>query len=192
MTPYYQDDLVTIYHGDAREVFVDAHVLITDPPYPNNAGWFTGDIPGASALLINWLGEALVFWSEIDRPPVMSPLVAVHIWHRANVNGKPYEPIYHYAPDGNKRRSEVYRSAVPFKDGTGSEYVGHPTQKPVQVMRWLVDKTTGVILDPFMGSGPTLIAAKEAGRKAIGIEIEERYCEIAANRCRQEVLGLSA
>ena len=72
-----------------------------------------------------------------------------------------------------------------------SERNGHPCPKPVEWMLWLVkwvsleDET---ILDPFMGSGTTLVAAKQLGRRAIGIEIEERYCEIAANRLRQEVL----
>jgi hypothetical protein len=69
----------------------------------------------------------------------------------------------------------------------------HPTQKPQAVMIWTLGFVRGdVILDPFMGSGTTLVAAKALGRKAIGIEIEERYCEIAAQRCSQEVLGLTA
>jgi hypothetical protein len=67
----------------------------------------------------------------------------------------------------------------------------HPTQKPVAIMRWCIEvgaDSTLPIVDPFCGSGPTLQAAKSLQRSAIGIEIEERYCEIAAKRCRQEVL----
>ncbi|MDD5304003.1 MAG: site-specific DNA-methyltransferase [Elusimicrobia bacterium] len=70
---------------------------------------------------------------------------------------------------------------------------GHPSPKPECVMRWLVDELSEpgeTVLDPFMGSGTTLRAAKDLGRKAIGIEIEERYCEIAAKRLSQQVLPL--
>jgi DNA modification methylase len=118
------------------------------------------------------------------------PLVAVHVWHRANVNGRPYEPIYHFAADGEKRRSEVYRLAVEFENATGADYLGHPTQKPVALMGALMRKTRGVICDPFCGVGSTLRAAKNLGRKAIGIEIEEKYCEIAAQRLAQGALDL--
>lgn len=72
----------------------------------------------------------------------------------------------------------------------GHKPTGHPAEKPVPLARWLIHHSgsDGPTLDPFMGSGTTLVAAKLEGRKAIGIEIEERYCEIAAKRLAQGVL----
>ena len=68
----------------------------------------------------------------------------------------------------------------------------HPTQKPVALMEWCLGflDENDTVLDPFCGSGTTLLAAKNLGRLAIGIEIEPRYCEIAVKRLRQEVLPL--
>lgn len=201
MKPYYEDGSVTLYHGDCCDLFpVDTlhelkYVVVTDPPYPNNAGHFDESVEAA----LGWLqhlhidNEAIVFWSEIERPPVPMPLVAVHVWHRANVNGRPYEPAYHFCLSGRKRRSEVLRHAAIF-DGAGpgcAEYLGHPTQKPVALMRRLLLRTGGhSFLDPFAGSGSTLRAAKDLGFRAVGVEVDERYCEIAAKRCAQEVLDL--
>ena len=70
--------------------------------------------------------------------------------------------------------------------------IGHPTQKPLDVIKWAITKCPGepqTIIDPFMGSGTTLRAAKDLGRQCVGIEKIERYCEMAAKRLAQGVLG---
>ena len=69
----------------------------------------------------------------------------------------------------------------------------HPTQKPLKLMRWCIKQSpeSQTILDPFMGSGSTLMAGKHLNRYCIGIEIEEKYCEIAAKRCCQSVMELN-
>lgn len=84
----------------------------------------------------------------------------------------------------------VYLPGVVRTGGVESSEREHIAEKPAELMRWLVQLAPvgGTILDPFAGSGTTLRAAKDLGRKAIGIEIEERYCEIAARRCAQETL----
>jgi site-specific DNA-methyltransferase (adenine-specific) len=73
----------------------------------------------------------------------------------------------------------------------GKDELGHPTQKPLALMKWCLGlrwTPEGTVLDPYMGSGTTIEAAKLMGRRAIGIEIEPKYCEIAVKRLRQEVL----
>jgi site-specific DNA-methyltransferase (adenine-specific) len=87
------------------------------------------------------------------------------------------------------------RNTVMVARGSADVSMGHPCPKPVEWMTWLVGLTSregDTILDPFMGSGTTLVAAKQLGRKAIGIEIEEKYCAIAVQRLQQEVLPLES
>jgi hypothetical protein len=101
------------------------------------------------------------------------------------------EPIFLVGPWPLRaaHSSSVLRTAMSV-DASGT---AHPHEKPVDVIaRLLQAAPPGTVLDPFAGSGSTLVAAKNLGRKAIGIEIEERWCAEAARRCSQEVLGLSA
>lgn len=103
---------------------------------------------------------------------------------------KTFPPVLFYGTDPqlqNGARPNVIQSTA------RAEPSDHPCPKPLAWMRWLVELASlpdETILDPFMGSGTTLRAAKDLGRKAIGIEVEERYCEIAAKRMAQEVMPL--
>lgn len=106
----------------------------------------------------------------------------------ATAFGTSHEEIYLFGkwPKGSTRRGSVIRTSVSPSSYTAK--VGHPTPKPVGVMEVLVEPTRGVVADPFAGSGSTLIAARNLGRKAIGVELEERYCELIAKRLAQGAL----
>ena len=216
--PYYEDDAVTIYHGDCRDVLsrfatngVQFDSIVTDPPYGMN--WdtdsrrFSGGEPGRGRSK-DWGGGVAGDTGPFDPTHILG-------FERVVIFG-----ANHFAqrlPVGTtlvwtKRRPESFGSFLSdaeiawmkgghgvycFEDlsgnGAGANYPKfHPTQKTEKVMAWCIEKCGtpegGTVLDPYMGSGTTLRAAKDLGRKAIGIEIEEKYCEIAAKRMAQEVL----
>ncbi len=101
-----------------------------------------------------------------------------------------FQPILYYGKDRRAGRAPLPSGRKLTETSTEK---GHPCAKPLVPWRWLVEKVAAeddVVLDPFMGSGTTLRAAKDLGREAIGIEISERYCEIAAKRLEQMVLPL--
>jgi DNA modification methylase len=219
--PYYEDDAVTIYHGDCREIIATLPdcvcVLVTDPPYgishsshkprdsraPRPGAQIAGDESTAvrDTILEIW-GErpAIVFGScRVPAPPV--PVRATLVWDKGGHVGmgdlslpwkQNWEHIYISGTGFVGRRDTGvlrFNALAPW----AGEYT-HPHEKPVELMRALIGKCAppATILDPFMGSGTTLRAAKDLGRRAIGIEVEERYCEIAAKRMGQEVLDLAA
>jgi len=192
--PYYEDGYVRLYHGDASALVVVADLLVSDPPYPNGAGHFEDGIEAARAVLAAWSGPAFVFWHQLETPPVDAPLVARHAWHRTNTNRPDnYEAIYEFNPDGRERPSRVFPHAVVYPGLTGCiEATGHPTQKPVKLLRQLLALRDypGTVYDPFAGSGTTLRAAKDLGRRAVGCEINRTYCDQIVSRLAQEVLDL--
>lgn len=217
MTPYYADDLVTLYHGDCREVpqWLEADVLVTDPPY--GIAWTQPQLPGAKGVTLHagiandgdTAARDTVLREWGDRPAlVFGSLRAAHPegWKRMLVFEKPlnaglygqrvpwfanWEPVFMLGswPDETPTRSAVARTR--WKSASGysgyATVAGHPHTKPLDVLEELIDACPpGTVADPFAGSGSTLVAAKQLGRRAIGVELEERYCEIAARRLAQD------
>jgi site-specific DNA-methyltransferase (adenine-specific) len=223
VTPYYQDDYVTLYYGDClteHRGWLEADVLVTDPPYGRGwtqrdmgklRGWASDKHDGIKndetteardSALAAWgtLKPALSFGDLMLMPPMNTKHVLVYDkginagftgavgGYRRNV-----EAIYLIGKGwgaGLGGRSAVVATAK-AAGGALSKTTGHPHTKPSDVMEALVAYSPpGTIADPFAGSGSTLVAAKNLGRKVIGVELEEKYCEIAAKRLSQDLLEL--
>ena len=220
MNPYYEDEWVTLYHGDCLQItdWLAADVLVTDPPYgidysrgewakqrgKNNcsegiANDTTTDARDA-ALALWGTRPALVFGS--DRAPRPSgvkwplifekPTVACGLVGRRGPWLSNWEFIFACGdwPDQTPTNGSVYKTRALASSGYSgyATKAGHPHAKPLDVLEALiVTCPPGIIADPFAGSGSTLVAAKALGRKAIGVELEERYAEIAARRLSQDV-----
>ena len=206
MTLYYQDDLVTLYHGDCLEqtAWLDADVLVTDPPYGMNAALTRTalDVPIAGdhntdvrdRVLAQWGSRPAIVFGHWKKPRPES-IKYLGIWDKVHMAlGAASAPFatnheeFYLLGDGAwvpGRRPTVLR--VP--NLLGDARPDHPTPKPVPLMEQLLNACPpGVIADPFAGSGATLRAAANLGRKAIGVELEERYCEQIARRLDQYVL----
>ena len=215
MKPYYQDDHATIYHADAKELVPQLafDVVVTDPPY--GIDWAQQMVRGSKThdgiigdtdttvrdsvlSLINRDIQKLVFGSPMQTPPKGTKQVLV--WKKSNDSGffgclngyrRDFELIYML---GKYKQIPASRSGVIETKQSLSTYCNrstHPHAKPKSLLISLIQNLDkGVIIDPFMGSGSTLRAAKDLDRQSIGIEIDEQYCEIAARRLAQEVLAL--
>lgn len=214
--PYFQNELVTLYHGDCLEIteWLEADVLVTDPPFGiahrQRKGGYWGttnyeEIRNSVAndattqtrdLSLELWGDkpALVFGSwKAPRPSNTNFRL---IWHKLGQAPGPSnqafitqdEEIY-VLGKGFVKTAPPMRSVITTNEARAVEVakIGHPTPKPVGLMERLISKCPdGVIADPFAGSGATLLAARNLGRKVIGVEMEEKYCELIANRLSQE------
>ena len=223
MSIYYQDDLVTLYHGDClgeHREWLEADVLVTDPPYgirwkarpggykggPGQSGAHVRDAVAGDTdtdirdqVLTMWgKRPAIVFGSW--RAPRPEGVRSRLIWHKRGSSPGPLnaafmandEEIY-VIGEGWRKSSPPLRSVITTTESRSAEVsrIGHPTPKPVSLMERLIEKCPpGVVADPFVGSGATLVAAVNQGRKVIGVELEERYCEIIATRLANQTMTL--
>lgn len=207
--PYFEDEYVTLYHGDCLTVdaWLSADVLVTDPPY--GMGYESGRVKGRESQAIagdktlNVRNDALTLWGDRGalvfgtwkrpRPDNVRQLI---VWDKRGGAG--------FSGDLNMPWADITEEIYVL----GGGWVGgripaiysiptlpsqnrpdHPTPKPVGLMEKLIEKCPpGVVADPFAGSGATLMAARNLGRHAIGVELEERYCELMAKRLSQQTL----
>ena len=227
MTPYYEQDGIVIYHGDARDSGrIDADVVVTDPPYSSGGFQESGKSSGSLTGRHRERGDSVAFdnlstrgyerlMREVLRVVNSADEIYVFtdwrmwistfdclefggwrvrnmlVWDKMQMGmGMPWRNQHELVAFGKRSPGKII-------DGSASNVLSvprsgnafHPTEKPVELIGKIVANTEGgVVCDPFCGSGTTLVAAKKLGRNAIGIEIEERYCEIAAQRLAQGVL----
>ena len=229
MTPYFEEDGITIYHGDCREVLpmlLIPGIIITDPPY--NIGYHYDSYKDSlsekeycalisNAILISsgrmpcvvihypedmfWISSALgeppekcVAWIYNANTSRQWRMIA---WFRFipdfSLVKQPYKNpldsrIQNLIANGSEGRDLYDWWNDEQVKNVSEEKTEHPCQIPIALMNKVLSITPcELVYDPFMGSGTTLRAAKDLGRRAIGIEIEEKYCEIAAKRLSQKV-----
>lgn len=212
--PYYQDASVTIYHADCRALMPlmpRFDLLLTDPPYGINAGDQRRQKSRTKLALATdygsneWDKEPVETWAmELARSLcrwqiifggnyyTLPPSRCWLVWDKENTGDFADCELAWTNLDKAVRRIRHQWNGMLRK---GDEPRFHPTQKPLDVMQWALahgGEEVVSVLDPWMGSGTTLRAAKDLGKTAVGIEREERYCEVAANRMGQEVLPLDA
>lgn len=200
--PYYKQNGITIYNADCRDVLPTLgrfDLLLTDPPY--GYGWktnysrFSKGFTDKKAIKNDTTPVDVEPWIDLTEEQIVMGCNATGhsrpgsylIWDKRSKDG------FSFLSDGEaawwSEGKGVYICSI---NGQQHRSKGglHPTQKPVQLMAWCIQKAkkSNTILDPFMGSGTTLVAAKLEGKEAVGIEIDESYCESAVKRLEQGVL----
>lgn len=212
--PYYHDEKygITIYHGDCREILPElpkVDLVLTDPPYGIGLGY--GQYDDTSNNLDNIIRDIFPIIQDKGFRVMLTPgvnnvwkyppptWILAWVYGTTNTWGgwgfNSWQPILVYGKDPFLENKMGARMDI-ISDSHVSRKYNHPCPKPIHFIKKMIERgsvrQTDTILDPFMGSGTTLVAAKQLGRKAIGIEIEEKYCEIAVKRLSQDVLEFAS
>lgn len=215
-TLYYADDLVTLYHGDCLKIdhWLAADVLVTDPPY--GIGWTKNTNHAARSYHHPGIANdadtttrdaAIALWGK-DKPaavfgsfraPAPADVRQTLVWKKpvdagvvGSTTGYRTDTELIFLLGQHTSRKPARSSVLESRGGVARYRTAHPHTKPVSILEQLIEWTSGVIADPFAGSGSTLLAARNLGRKAIGVELEEPYCELIARRLDQMAFDFGA
>jgi len=203
-TPYYDQDGITIYHGDCAKIlpFIDpVDLLLTDPPYGIGTGkgrcgsrgkdwgvqaWDKTTVPDDLIQSAVQKARVCIVWggNYYNFPPSRCWLAWDKLWPDEWYSTAHFELAW----TNMDKNAHAWRKSCAEANARGK---AHPSQKPLELMHWCIKEAgdnIATILDPFMGSGTTLVAAKNQGKRCIGIEREESYCKIAVERLGQQSL----
>jgi site-specific DNA-methyltransferase (adenine-specific) len=198
MKPYYEHAGITIYHGDCREILpqLEYASIFADPPYGVGIKYSETQLDTIEKFQSN-----VHFLIDQNKPLAITMPVPhlwlidkpqwVAVWHKPltlGFWGTPLIPHWEPIVFWNLHKSTVNSVMPDVVRANPERDTEHPARKPVALMRYILRLLPMPVCDPFLGTGTTLVVAKDYGYKAIGIEIEEKYCEIAAKRLAQEVL----
>jgi len=213
LKPYYQDEWVTIYHGDCREILPSlpmVDLVLTDIPFNVNLDYesYKDNLsPRAYGLICEEWFNALrrveplyIVKSPTKTMPIVLPIfdrVLGYVWSfiqyspNATTHGAFNLSLYcQYLIGGELRKRPNFDVIVNTNNKIVTKHPAEMPTAPIKKILTMFADSGDIMIDPFMGSGSFIRASKDLGRKCIGIEIEEKYCEIAARRCSQMVFDL--
>lgn len=222
--PYFENDGVTLYNGDCREILpqlpsASFELALTDPPYivhytgrwDNKSPPIEGDSDPSwihpiyteiwrlledDSLCLSFYGwphaeKFLATWKKIGFRPVSLIALIKERWGLGRFTRSQHEPAYLLAKGHPKHPADAISDVLAWHQDSP---LVHPNQKPLSAIAKLIatySPSAATIIDPFCGSGTTLLASRALGRRAIGIEIEERYCEVASLRLAQQIFDFA-
>ncbi len=212
MKPYFADDWVELYHADIFDFLLERvlppFAVITDPVWPNAIPELAGSVDPYGLFKRFWRHSPMPSRAAIQLGCASDPrflnAVPKTLEFFRTVNLELSLPGRQGRLLNSGDTAYLFGSPPPVAPGkrlipgrclarTVGQETAHPCPRKLDHVSWLVNwwtQPTDLIFDPFCGSGTTLLAAKNSGRKAIGVEVEERYCEMAANRMGQGCLSL--
>jgi DNA modification methylase len=170
-----------------------ADMVFTDPPFPNNSEIMHDMIKNIDGAFNNsriFCDNLMIwFWDNLEFPPFIEQVTSKHIWHKTNGwQAGHFETMYCYHNDKTRHEQKVFSVNNVGGENNRKEQGNHPTPKPITLVVQIINeiaKKSNSILDLFLGSGTTMLAAHQLKRKCYGMELDPKYCQVIVDRMRK-------